>query len=286
MDYREYAPAPALAELVECYWSLEGAVAPGALRGHRVLPDGCADLVFHLAPVAGSPGELAGPRAHVAGPMSRAAVVRQAGEVRTWGVRLRPGALPTLLAPPAHELADRAPELKALWGPAARELRQRLGEAPHRRARVEILDGALMGRVRAGRLDSVVRRAVRALGAAGGNLEIADLSARTGLSTRQLQRRFNDAVGLSPKLLARILRFRAAVDALARDPDTEKGRLALRLGYYDQAHFGRDFRELAGVSPGGYLAERRDVAFVQAGAGDRGQLSGPEAHAPSQPGSP
>lgn len=101
-----------------------------------------------------------------------------------------------------------------------------------------------------------------------------DLGHFWGPGGRELRRRFHDAVGLSPKLLARILRFRDGVDALARAPGLEKGRLALRLGYYDQAHFGRDFQELAGVS-GGFLEERRGVRFVQADRPEEAHLGPP-----------
>lgn len=276
--YSEFPPGPRLDDLVECYWCYRGSTGddPG---GHRVVPDGCTDLVFHLDPAPAS-GPGAASRAHVAGPMPRAVVIPRDEVVHTWGVRFRPGGAPAFLGVPADELTGESPDLALLWGDASRTVLDRLDGAAGWEERSGLLDRLLTRRMNRRQVDEVAIAARRALSATGGNTPIGELAARLGLSRRHLHRRVTGAVGLSPKLLARILRFRRAVMALHGDPDLEKGRLALRLGYCDQAHFGRDFRELAGVSPGGYLEERGRVRFVQADAADRGQIGLEEARDP------
>ena len=65
-------------------------------------------------------------------------------------------------------------------------------------------------------------------------------------------------VGLSPKRLARIARFQRALRVL-EDPSIESRRGAITAadcGYADQAHFVRDFRDLAGCPPGAHLLQR------------------------------
>ncbi len=82
---------------------------------------------------------------------------------------------------------------------------------------------------------------------------LPDLGRLSGLSERQLERRFNDAIGVSPKLLGSILRFRALFDALnetASDgPRAPWLDAAIAIGYFDQAHMIRDFRRFAGQPP-------------------------------------
>ena len=64
-----------------------------------------------------------------------------------------------------------------------------------------------------------------------------------------------------------MLRFRQAVGALDRTAGgpASWAALAARAGYADQAHFIREFRALAGLTPAAYLRERRAVGFVQYG---------------------
>jgi AraC-like DNA-binding protein len=106
---------------------------------------------------------------------------------------------------------------------------------------------------------------------AGGQGTVAQLAEGVGLSVRQLERLFQTQVGMTPKLLARITRFEAAQQQIFGASALSFTRLAHDLGYADQAHFSREFRAFARLSPGGFAAETRafarqqgDVAFVQA----------------------
>jgi AraC-like DNA-binding protein len=96
---------------------------------------------------------------------------------------------------------------------------------------------------------------------------VRDVAAALGVGERRLERAFDRCVGLSPKTLARVLRFREVVERIGRlrDRGTDAGwtAIAFDAGYADQSHLIRDFRELAGVTPARYVAERSGVGFVQ-----------------------
>ncbi|WP_395016554.1 helix-turn-helix domain-containing protein [Dongia sp.] len=64
--------------------------------------------------------------------------------------------------------------------------------------------------------------------------------------------RFSASVGLSPKRYARLARFGRVLLRLEKQPDTGLAEIAQAAGYADQAHFNRDFRDFAGISPGEY----------------------------------
>jgi AraC-like DNA-binding protein len=100
-----------------------------------------------------------------------------------------------------------------------------------------------------------------ALAATRGRIPVAELARRTGWSRRHLAERFRDVLGLAPKQAARVLRFEAACEALARSPRRRLADLALACGYHDQAHLTREFRALAGASPAEWI--RRELPFVQ-----------------------
>lgn len=255
--YREYAPGPTLAQAVECYWSSAAAAPAGGSILHRVLPDGCMDLLFDLAAAGGD-------RATIVGTMTKPLLVTREGATDLFGIRFRPGGLIAFLPLTAAELTDGHIDLSVVAGRLAEELWDRLAEAePARRAAVA--EAALLARLPAsGLIDPTIHHCVARLEATRGALPIARLEASTGLSGRQIERKFAHHVGLAPKTFARIVRFRSLLSAAWTTGPRDWAGLAVDAGYADQPHLVREFRSLAGLSPNAYFATRdEDVGFVQ-----------------------
>ena len=80
----------------------------------------------------------------------------------------------------------------------------------------------------------------------------------TGVSLRTVQRLYSEYVGVGPKWVLQRYRLHEALAQLHQGPDTDWARFALGLGYYDQAHFVRDFRAPVGRTPVRYERQRRD----------------------------
>ena len=261
--YREHRPlCPALRPLVACVWTLRiDAAAHGA--GHRVLPDGCMDILFSLG---GPPREETGdgprPARYVVGAMTEPLDVRHAGALDLVGVRFRPGAAPGFVDVPAGELTDGLAPLDDVWGGRAGTTWSRLAEARGEAERMAILESALLAALREGeaRLDRAVLGACRMVESAAGRLRVDDVVREVGVGRRQLERRFRAAVGLSPGAAARVQRFRSALAALEAHPAGSLARLAVAAGYHDQPHLTREFRTLAGETPGRWRARRGRVA--------------------------
>jgi AraC-like DNA-binding protein len=229
---------------VECFWTRLEPV------GHRVLPDGCADVIFDL-------GAPAAERAFVVGPMTAALDVPAGGPEIVVGARFRPGAAGPFLGAPLHRLLDRRAGLAELW-PDGAEVRERIEAAADAGgagaagslAALAVLDRILRDRLpRLRPADRRVRAAVERLAADPAGTSIRGLAAELGVSRQQLARRFRDEVGHGPKTLARIYRLRRAVRLLAGSAADGLAGVALAAGYYDQAHMNADFRRLAGGSP-------------------------------------
>ncbi len=234
MSYLELPPPPGLAAIVACLWWS----GPGPVR--RVLPDGCADIVW------------TGSELVVAGPATRAVVPAvSAGETKL-GIRFRVGAAGPVLGLPAAELRDCSPPLREVW-PSGAEYAERIGEAQDTEARLALLTAAVTALRDAQAPDPLVRAAVLAIGVPSGRTRIAPLGDRLGISERQLRRRFRDAVGYSPRTLARVLRLQHFL-ALAEAGDADLARVAAEAGYADQPHLTRDCTELAGLPPAALLA--------------------------------
>jgi AraC-like DNA-binding protein len=236
--YRERAPVPALADHVLCVWSQVIGAGETAYR-HRVLPDGCADLVW----IGDAPAAVAGP---ATGPV----IVPLAPRTMVVGVRLRPGASPGVLGLPASELSDRDTPLVDIWGAGTDRMSAQIIEAPSIQAKLAAAEAALAARVaNAGPPDRSMAAATYWLARhPAGRIE--DLARFLGLGGRRLHRRFVAAVGYGPKTFQRVLRLQRVL-ALAGSGQRPAGlaMLALGAGYADQAHMSRELRALTGRSP-------------------------------------
>lgn len=266
--YREIPPSAELRTLVECFWVSRSNGRLAGEQASRVVPDGCTDIIVDLgdpATAGGAPRRR--PRSYFVGAMRRALRVRMTGTVDLIGVRLRPGTGGALLGMPATEVTDRTVALDdVLPGRPAEPLEEALAGAERVERRVEAFEAMLRDRF------AVMRPPPRAVGEAvamiersRGGVTVRELQDRIGLSARQLQRLFAQFVGVSPKTACRVVRFRSAWRRLNRAPAGTLATLAYGCGYADQAHFTREFKEFAGITPGERAARRVDVASVQDG---------------------
>ncbi|MBK9241635.1 MAG: AraC family transcriptional regulator [Acidobacteria bacterium] len=113
------------------------------------------------------------------------------------------------------------------------------------------------------RIDARVRAAVELIAGTQGLMPIDVVAARVSVTRRQLERTFLRTVGVTPKRLARITRFQHALRVLEECESASPGtRTAVTCGYADQAHFIRDFRDLAGCPPGEHLLRRFELTGV------------------------
>ncbi len=254
MAYREVAPHPALRPFVDRFWKRSG---DGRVQKICVLPDGCMDLVLDLDRGSG----------FAVGTMSRADVVELPPAHRLVAVRFRPAGAAPFLGLAAHELTDREVDFDDL------QLRFLPGDlfdrSPGTGDALGALQGALLARVPAMPApDRRVAAGVRALfGEAPPAVE--RLAGELGLSRQHLGRVFRDQVGVGPKLLARIARLQRAVRALQTTVLSSLAQAAAEVGYFDEAHMDRDFRELVGLTPGrvkGDPGSIRPIASLLSGA--------------------
>jgi AraC-like DNA-binding protein len=186
------------------------------------------------------------------------AVSETVGAQRGVQIDLSPVGAHLLLRTPMHELSGRIVELDVLFARAGALLHEALACAGGWEARFGLLDDFFLER-----LDDAlspvpsVTRALGRLRASGGTARVSELAAEIGCSRRYLTAAFREQVGVSPKLLGRILRFQRAV-ALAglSDPHPPWAEIAASCGYYDQAHMVRDFNQFAGASPGEFARRR------------------------------
>jgi AraC-like DNA-binding protein len=177
---------------------------------------------------------------------------------RSVGVHFKPWGLAPFLPMPAAELCDRPLTVEQVWGrPAIAELRDRLAATDEPHEMLTLLEEELMRRLCETAGLGLVRHTSSVIAATSGGVAIGDLSAAAGVSGTHLARRFMELIGVTPKRLARTYRFTATVFAINPAEPIDWGDLAYGAGYFDQAHFGHEFRAFTGLTPTRYVEVRR-----------------------------
>ncbi|MEV4409065.1 helix-turn-helix domain-containing protein [Actinoplanes sp. NPDC049598] len=177
---------------------------------------------------------------------------------RSVGVHFKSWGPAPFLPMPAAELCDRPVTLEQVWGRSAvAGLRDRLATADGPHAMLTVLEEELRRRLGETAGLGLVRRASSVIAATGGAVPIGDLAVAAGVSSTHLAQRFKQIVGVTPKRLARTHRFTALVFAMDPAGPVDWGALAGGAGYFDQAHFGHEFRAFTGLTPTRYVEARR-----------------------------
>lgn len=158
---------------------------------------------------------------------------------------------------PMDALAGQVLDLTEILGSPGRRLVEQLRDATSWERRFELMDAAIATRLAEGRTVSpAVAWAWQRLKQTHGRIDIGSLAAGLGWSRKHLAAQFREQIGAPPKLVARLLRFQRALKLLDGAPVGRWAEVAYCCGYYDQAHFIRDFRQFAGGTPGDYMARR------------------------------
>lgn len=269
--YAIYFPAAPLRQFIECWWFIQADLAPPAQLEEHIFADARADIVINF----GSPyfrsisGSDAAPQVMALSNLDaqrRYPVhILQQGQINLVGIRFRPGGLAAFLPMPVGELDGLTLGLRDVFGQAGDDLEQALFLATgQHRVQVGLLDSFFLGRFKSGDEHTLVAHMAATIEQHNGNINVQVLGDTYGYSVRTLDRRFGQIMGFSPKLYARMVRFRQALNCLVRDPATSWAHLVTTYGYYDQPHFIKDFVEFTGTQPTAYRALLGNDGFTSA----------------------
>ena len=270
MQYAEFAPLPGLASVVERLWTLSGDAASLGADTQPVLPDGRPELILHFGDAFERvhPDGVAERQSPVifAGQLTSQLLLRPTGAIRVLGVRFHPYGAAALIRAPQDALAGLTVGVDAIDRSLSRPLEQIRSSTDDLDGAVVMVQRALLRRVEPGRIDPRVRNAVEAIGRQRGLVSVDDVATGVSMTRRHLERRFLTEVGVTPKRLARITRFQRALRILEDSNSESRGtQTAAICGYADQAHFIRDFRDLAGCPPGEHLLKQGELTGVFSG---------------------
>jgi AraC-like DNA-binding protein len=265
VTYLEFAPSPALCPFVERLWVLQTGPTEEPTAA-PVLPDGHAELIVHVgAPFlvldsSGTPRRQA--RVLWGAQLTEAARLVSVPNALIAGARLRPQAGAALTGVPQYELAGAIHDVRSIDCSVATRVEAHLSGRTDVRDLAAAFDSVLVAICRDRHVNDIVDRAVRSAEHSRGLLRVDDLSRTAGVGGRQLERLFAHHVGLSPKAFLRVLRFQEVLAALRTPESHGWADLAVRHGFYDQAHFINDFRRFTGESPAAWEIDEASLTGI------------------------
>ena len=240
-DVTRTRPAPALAELVEHFWTVSWDLRGRDPHTQHTLPHPAVHLVAERD------------RSGVMGVLTGRFTRELHGQGRAFGIRFRPAGFHPFHGAPVATLTDRRVAVAEVFGPAGDRLVADLLAAAGQERLVAAAEAFLLARLPAPDPNVArVNRVVDQIMADRDITRVGDVTDRSGIATRRLQRLFATYVGVTPKWVIRRARLHEAVERLDQGHQVDLVFLARELGYFDQAHFARDFRSAVGRPPAAY----------------------------------
>lgn len=242
VTYAEFLPAPNLQNLIYCYWQLKTTAPLCEQFNYRVVADGCIDIFFELNDPAQN---------FVMGFCKKYTEFPLGNSFNYTGIRFLPTAFPQLFKINASELSNRFEHLQNVVPITSGFISHNFSS--------QLNTGQIKGMLDNYFIDLVANtefysdnRLYEAIGIILKNYGVLNIEKGldTGISARQLRRLFEFYIGDSAKTFSKVVRFQNILRAKPSRQSLRQNKLFFDAGYYDQAHFIKEFKNFYGVTPG------------------------------------
>lgn len=263
MEYNVYEPCAALSKQVKTYWSLD-CTAEEANGRERIFPDGCIEIIFNhgdrFRKYDSETDFHIQPPAFIHGQLKTYFELEPTGSVGIFSARLHPAGLQPFIDFDVDTFTGSTLTITDVWGEDGAKLEQVILTCADNNQRIAVLEKFLLEKRDTLKVDNApVEVSVDAIIESVGTIPIESVAGKLGISKRQLERKFTAAVGISPKLFARITRFQNVLHLIENKEFKSFTATAYDGGFYDQAHFIKDFRDFTGLNPKQYFAENLEM---------------------------
>lgn len=249
-------PSPALAPYILHYLILEHHMV-GPSR-HRFFPDGHPGIGFHYGDAFQqqdflSKTPLKHPESFIYGQVNHHFDLISGAKIGMLIVIFKPFGLSGFLKMPAKLLANQTLALSEIFPKSAPGLTDQVLSAGDHGKRISAIESFLLDQVAHNPHNvKLVAACTNKIDSADKPLSVRSLASDLAVTERSLERAFDQHIGISPKLYSRIARLQRYLKLRKTSPDMQLTALGYEAGYYDQAHFIKDFADLAGITPSQY----------------------------------
>lgn len=261
MDYKKLSIPPILNSYVHSIWTLEDDHKSSVPKTFRTIADGKPGLIFqHTDKGQFYQNEKALPSVFLFGAATKHATIELNGQFKTIGIFFQPAALKTVFGLDASELTDNCIDADLLA--KKNRLTDTLLSSPSTSYQIELLTNFIAKQIQLNNqsANKELLYTLSQISATKEPVSLTGLANSVHLSTRSLERRFKEFVGLSPQLFVRISRFQQTITQLQSKHYRNLTDIAFDHSFADQSHFIRTFKEFSGLTPKDYLQRAGEVA--------------------------
>lgn len=252
-------PSPALQPFVHHYWILK---TVDINMSNIILPDGCLHWMFHRKKSFDVDNiSQEGVKASVTGLYDRAIHISSTEDVELITVFFHPYAAGAIMDLPCKVLSYDNIDFESLEDIAFKELKHHVLNADTTEECIGMIEDFILRRLIKTQGSPYMKQLQRAfeLMKVKPDVHIDELASEACLSERQFRRVFMDNVGMNPKQIQRMMRFRRATNEIIRSTPENLEEVLYKNGYTDHSHFNHEFHEIVGVSPTEYIASLEKV---------------------------
>ncbi len=257
MRYTETVPCDELSPFINCFWSIED--SSECELNDISFPDGCVEIIFNIgSPMFRAPEDHPfekNPAVELIGQMTQSYRIKSVGKKHLIGVRFYPHTAACFLFENISKLNNSIFNAEDVLGSQIKDLQEKLINAPDENRRILFLQNFFVRILkRKNKLFALTQYAVKNIFIQKETAGLKNIALDCGITDRYLQQIFNERVGISPKMLIKIIRFQKTFKYLNKEklPLTS---IAYECNYFDQSHFIRDFKMFTGNIPSKYLLQ-------------------------------
>lgn len=251
--YLEFEPAQHLRRYIYCYWTSPASVESNFVE--RLVPDGCTELLFGTDKAGNSCRNI------IVGTMSKGATISMDNDsIQTFGVRFYPGGLQAFIKEGADKFTDKMEFIEALGQKILVELQTLLARSFSIAEKINYANQyfTLLQRTNI-QWENDFQNIAYCIYKSKGNIKLSEIAKKEAISEKQITRIVHNRAGLSTKELINIIRMQNVLRIINSNSSRKIIDIALEAGFYDQAHFTKDFNKFCGISPAMYLEKLNNI---------------------------
>jgi AraC-like DNA-binding protein len=251
VNYQTFAPPEGLQSFIKFFWAFSSDIDSPEVT-LRAFPDGSPGVIMVQSESAVCDTlKKQLPGIYLYGQHLKASELTYSGKISVMGINFQPYSLRSVFGIDANELANTGIDLTSIHAKQSIGLSEQLVNEETVEGRIKMLSNYLLYQHQHNirQTDETVKYAIALITQSKGKLPLKELQQKLQISERGLERRFSQAIGISPKLFSRIVRFQETLDQLRTNNYDKLSDIAYENDYFDQSYFIRVFKEFTGFSP-------------------------------------